>query len=99
MMERAAVVSAMFATWAKAKTPATQFWSAVRDGSDAAGNATRVLQKYLLKTTCRNGGKLSRKNTDAPQIMEVRCRHAWNAWRNNGRTDLKVYGSKIPRVD
>ena len=98
MMERKAVVCAMYLTWKKRKLEATQFWVAVRDGTEQVGSPTRVLQKYLLKTSVASNNTKTSRSEDT-MTMAIRCIHAWNAWRNKGQTDLKVYSKKLPRVD
>ena len=97
--QRSPVVAAMYLSWCKSVSDSTKFWTAVRDGSDSIGTPSRVLNKYLLKTTCRVCGRLpGSKLVDDPSKMNVKCIHAWNAFRKNTTTDLKVFAGKRPAV-
>lgn len=95
-MQRAPVVGAMFDSWNKAKTAATEFWSAVRDESgDSPQKPDRKLARYLLTAGVDMGaGVRSRLRTVTPREMYVKCLHAWNAWRKGETTNLNYYADK-----
>lgn len=94
---RKPVVAAMARTWFKSRVAATEFWEAVKTGSDAdPSSPSRRLRDYLLKSALFAGrGAGSGKKTAFPREMFVKCLHAWNAWRSERTTDLK-YHPKAP---
>lgn len=99
-MRRGAVVAAMFLTWSRSRRAACEFWQAVRDESGAHQKMPdRVLARYLLTKTVKNGSTNSRVTSGVavPREMFVKCIHAWNAWRKDTTTDLKYHAqAKIP---
>jgi hypothetical protein len=94
------VAAAMFHCWRKSQQAATEFWQAVRDGTDPAPTSpSRRLQKYLL--TGSNIGRVSGgvKVLASQREMYVKSLHAWNAYRRGGATDLKYYrNAKVPKT-
>ncbi len=97
---RAPVAGAMFKTWQKSKSAASEFWSAVRDESGPSQNLPdRKLARYLLTVGVNNGVGATRARPVMPREMFVKSIHAWNAWRANEKTELKYYEDKpIPAV-
>lgn len=100
-MWRAAVVSAMYATWQRSKKASNEFWLAVREGTGVSPKVPdRVLNRYLLSHGVgANGGDRKRRKTATASTREmfVKCLHAWNAWRRDTTTDLKYHAQgKIP---
>jgi hypothetical protein len=96
-ISKIAVVSAMFSTWNVSKKAATDFWSAVRDGSTPdVKSADRVLQIYLLENMTK-----TRYNFRADLRADfVRCLKAWNAWRGNETITVLRYSptDSLPKV-
>lgn len=95
-MRRGPVVAAMFATWKKSKSLATEFWTAVRDATGAKPDvADRKLEKYLSAISIR--GNHAGATVVSPREAYCKCVHAWNAWRDGQKTDLKYYpAAKTP---
>lgn len=94
VLHRSGVIAAMFATYNLSPFHASEFWEAVRDGTDPNPDApTRKLQRFLLSTgsnlTYANKGK---KVATAREFM-ARCLTAWNAWRKGIRTELKYFAT------
>lgn len=99
-MRRSSVVGAIYATWSKSQTDARAFWTAVRDATGTNNQSPdRMLNKYLLTTTVRSDAGGQHAKTDTSRAMYVRCLHAWNAWRQDQKTDMRYYeSSPVPRV-
>lgn len=97
---RGPVVAAMATTYWKAKGPAAEFWTAVRDETGTKPSLPdRKLAKLL--TTSGIGLGLGTRKPGRLQMTQrecyVKCIHAWNAWRRSESTDLKYYAdAKIP---
>ena len=97
---RTPVTSAMLKTYEKSKSASDEFWKLVRDETASQGTASRMLARFLIRSTVKNyqGG---RPDSDIVSFREmyVRCVLAWNAWRRGQVTSLKYFpGSKIPSV-
>lgn len=92
---RGPVVAAMFKTFQKAQGAATEFWTAVRDGTGAKPTTPdRRLNKYLLSASVGHGRYTTRLPGRAGRReMFVKCLHAWNAWRKGEDTNLNYYAS------
>jgi hypothetical protein len=100
-IRRSPVVSAIYASWKKAKGPALEFWTAVRDEIDPDPNsASRKLARFLHRagTVARAGTTGSRGVMRAGgREFYVKSLHAWNAWRKNESTNLNYHAdAKIP---
>jgi hypothetical protein len=97
---RAPVVGAAFNTWKKAKGPATDFWTAVRDETGTPPAVPdRKLAHYLLTVGVDSGRGASRVRKSDPREMYVKCLHAWNAWRSGESTSLHYYAeAKVPAI-
>lgn len=97
-MHRVPVVAAMARTWFKAKGPATEFWTKIRDDSDdILGSPTRKLHRWLLTHTLSSNSDKSTKEKATQREMMVRCLHYWNGWRKNTPTDGRYFpNAKIP---
>lgn len=97
---RGPVVGVMYGTWQKAKSDATRFWTAVRDGSgERPTDPDRKLQMYLLMVGMSSGGSTGRTKIVSPREIYVKCIHAWNAWRTDGPTNLKYHpDADIPPI-
>ena len=97
MIRKTGVVAAMFATWGKDQEKSGLFWRRVRDGSASDPNCpTRKLNEYLKALVERSkvGGA-----SDPVYTQYVKCHHAWNAWRNERTTNLKVVkGCPVPKA-
>lgn len=94
---RLPVVAAMVGTWSKAKGPATEFWTQVRDETAASpADPTRKLSRYLL-TSGLKGGINGRARVAGNREVYCKSLRAWNAWRKNEHTDLRYSpDGKIP---
>lgn len=96
---RGPVVNAMYTTFHKAKGPATEFWTLVRDETHQdRDNASRTLARFLSRVgvACGRGAKPGKLLSSARE-MYVKCIHGWNAWRRNQKTDLKYHpDAKLP---
>lgn len=102
LLRRVPVASAMVASYKRAQGAATEFWSAVRDGSDAdRDSVSRVLNRFLMTNSVNSGmGASTRKNPVSFREMYDKCVHAWNAYRA-GKTSLllkHIPDSEPPRV-
>lgn len=97
-LQRQPVIAVMFNTWQKDVKAATSFWQAVRDDSgQSPGCPDRKLSRYLLTAVLQGGGHGA--GGTGIKEMQVKCLHAWNAWRRNIATDLKYYAGKpVPAV-
>lgn len=99
-LARQGTVAAMFATYQKAKGPATTFWEAVRDETgDKPEFPDRKLARYLLTHVADRGRGVSRLKIASTREMYVKSLHAWNAWRRNETTNLNYYPeADVPSV-
>lgn len=100
-LSRLAVVAAMYATYRKAKGPATEFWAAVRDETGVSPSVPdRKLAKYLSSVACVAAGNRARKAAKADnREIYVKCLHSWNAWRKGESTSLNYYvEAKVPAI-
>lgn len=100
-LQRGGVVASMFGSWLKAKKPATEFWTAVRDETGAKPTcADRQLARWLLTTIVRpsTAGSVPRKKMADAREMFARCTYMWNAWRNGAEVKQIKYlpAVKIP---
>lgn len=96
---RSAVVAAMWKTWNKSKTSATEFWMAVRDETGTRPDMPdRKLAKTLLTSKLYMGNRRTGKTPMAPHEMYFRCLSAWNCWRQGGKEPLYKKGTKTPAV-
>ncbi len=99
-IKRSPVAAAMFKTWARDRKASQEFWVLVRDGSGPKHTSPdRKLNKFLLSACVAspNGSSASVRCTQ--REMHVKCLHAWNAWRRNAATDLKVHATAaIPKA-
>lgn len=89
-LRRSAVTAAIYRTYKKDKAAATQFWSAVRDGSEKdSEHPTRKLYRMLIE--CKAGGSEGAESGKqiSSRAMYVKSLHAWNAWRRNTPTNLR----------
>lgn len=92
-LDRSPVGAAMFKTWSKSPTGATEFWTLVRDETHPDVNhPTRVLASFLRDAVVRDSQVRGRKWT--PQAHGTKCIHAWNAYRTGTRTLLKCYDTE-----
>lgn len=85
-VRRRPVVAAMLATFQKAPQIATEFWSAVRDGTGfGSKNDPRLVLRNGLVTSSISTGKgatAEKKSVSAEEIYRW-CIHAWNAFRRD----------------
>ena len=94
-LRRGPVCAAMLMTFKKAPSAARLFWAAVKSGDAPAEGPARRLERLLLDIKTTKNRNLKRKN-DARALLS-RCIHAWNAFRQNRKTDLKYHAdSKVP---
>jgi hypothetical protein len=86
-------MAAIFNTYSKDSIYAKGFWLEVAEDSNPDNtHPTRVLSEFL-KTQV--GLEANRKFS--ARAVYVKCVHAWNAARRNGKTELKLYQtSKLP---
>jgi len=90
---RGPVVAAMFGTWLKSKSAASEFWILVREESHGDPKSpTRKLAKFLNFTGVRANRGTTTSCTE--HEMYVKCIHAWNAWRKDEPTGLQYYADK-----
>lgn len=86
-LSKGVVVAAVMATARKSKDDAAKFWKQVRDGEMLTKNSPAYkLRKYLMGIETIRG--------DSGREMYSKCITAWNAFRDNGSTDLKYYSEK-----
>jgi hypothetical protein len=97
-LARGPVAAAMFGTWLKSQSDASDFWLLTRDDSHPKPNdATRVLSRFLLK--CSVGRRNRTADTASELEVYTRCIHAWNAWRKGESTTLKYFADKpVPAI-
>lgn len=92
-LRRVPVVCAMLATYRLDPVAATKFWTLVRDESHAdAKNASRQLG-YFLRTVVLAGAHASSTGSHkaiSNNDMQDKAVLAWNAWRNNKSTTLRL---------
>jgi predicted 3-demethylubiquinone-9 3-methyltransferase (glyoxalase superfamily) len=109
VLKRAPVIWAMLATWRKNRKDAMKFWRLVATGGGADNKSPdRKLSRYLDQTSVAYGGGVrndARKvgGAEFPEVMHSKCIHAWNAWRKDAPTNLRVYKNpdgtpKLPRA-
>lgn len=86
-LQTASVVAAIYATWKVDPAASNIFWSHVRD-EDHPNNkdATRTICTFL-----RVGAKEEKFKSRA---YYAKCIHAWNAWLDGSKTDLKYFPRK-----
>lgn len=91
--QKGGVGAAIFASWSTSIEAATEFWNLVATESHPENtHQTRVLAKFLRD----NHRGLLDKKFDSQDYYR-KCAAAWNAWRANQRTELKVYrNSPLP---
>jgi hypothetical protein len=96
-LKRASVVYVMMKTWDKDKYAAELFWKSVIDQIDLAANSPMlVLSRYLLTSALGGSSKLRVSNS---REMQVKCIHAWNAYRSGSKTSLKYHpNAPIPKI-
>lgn len=95
-IQRGPVVAAMFATWQKSQKDADLFWIAVRDETGERPDCVdRKLAKYLstINVASGNGGLAPNSRKAQPAEFYAKSIHAWNAWRNGTKSDLKFYAT------
>lgn len=81
---RLAVVASMQKTWETDADDATEFWTELRDDSDAPKNAPqRVLYRWLKDT--KIGARDVVERISEKEVMS-KCLQAWNAWRKKENT-------------
>jgi hypothetical protein len=103
LVSRGPVAAAVFSTFKKAPLKASEFWLAVRDGSDPSPTSTtRTLNKLLMKTAVAYGiGALvgRTKPTMTGREMYAKCVYAWNAWREGREHVVLKYlpAAALPR--
>jgi len=99
-LNRAAVAAAMFATWRKSRSAATEFWNAVREETGTSPDLPdRKLAKWLGQSGVNYGKGAARVKKVGNREFYVKCLHAWNAWRRGETTNLNYYADKkVPAV-
>ena len=100
-MRRQPVVGAMFSTYNKSKSAATEFWTAVRDETGATPDLPdRKLARFLLQMKLAVSGSsagIPKRFRLTPKEFYVKSIKAWNSWRKKEPTDLKYFAeAKIP---
>lgn len=99
-MNRAGVVAAMLGSYQKSQSDSDKFWRLVQNGAaPKANDASRVLQRYLLRTRARTSIASAPKGRETAGFREMlaKCTTAWSAWRKGVATDLKYYhAAKMP---
>jgi hypothetical protein len=91
---REPVFCAIYQTILINQRSARQFWVAVRDGENMPkADPRKRLEVYLRENSYAQGrgGAVARTRKATFHEMYSKCIHAWNAWRENYSTDLKVY--------
>jgi hypothetical protein len=101
-IRRQPVAAAMFGCWLKAKGPATEFWTAVRDETNPdPSSPSRKLARYLHQTIMKGGSSSPNALVKSATAREfyVRSLHAWNAWRKGEPTALRYYAdAPLPKI-
>lgn len=96
-LHRLSVVGAIFGSFKKSQKACQEFWTSVRDETGTSPDSPdRKLAKFLFESTVRTSGIVKRR-VFTQKTVYIKCIHAWNAWRREESTDLKVYeGKPIP---
>lgn len=101
-LTRGAVVAAMFGSYMKNQSQATEFWTAVRDETGTKPNMPdRRLSTFLREKSVSfgAGARMPASMKVSAREVFVKAIHAWNAWRKNETTDLKYHAAcKIPAM-
>jgi hypothetical protein len=97
---RGPVVHAIMLTWEKSQSDSDKFWKQVRDGENLKkSDPTFMLRDYLLSTSVGYGSGAKDARKASSHEMTSKSIAAWNAFRRNGKTDLKYYSVKpIPKA-
>lgn len=99
-LKRVAVIASVLKTWEKHQAMTKTFWFDVRDGENLKKkDPTYKLREFLLThTTIKGRGSHHYRKADDKEI-QVRCIHAWNAFRRGESTLMRFYPDKpIPKV-
>lgn len=97
-MIRMSVFAAMLKTWEKDADAALEFWTEIRDDSDAPKDAPqRVLYRYLVQA--KVGGRDATERVGEKEVLS-KCLQAWNAWRAKEKTVKLKYAkdAALPAV-
>lgn len=101
-MRRMPVVAAIFATYQKAPRLALEFWTAVRDETGPKPDLPdRKLARWLILNSSNVSGSRAAGARYRVKDREffVKCLHAWNAWREDAKTNLQYHAqAPIPAV-
>lgn len=93
-MVRMSVVAAMLKTWEVDPEAANEFWTEIRDDSDAPKNAPqRVLYRYLQ--TAKVGARDASERVGEREVL-AKCLQAWNAYRDKESTVKFRYSKEGP---
>ena len=96
-LKRGACVAAIMATYQKDAEAAITFWTSVVHGEDLKRSMPAcVLRNWLMSTTVDTGrGTLGGKlEVVSSAVIYAKCIVAWNAFRTNKPTKLRIYKDK-----
>lgn len=96
---RGPVVAAMFATFSKNRAESTQFWRAIRDGSDMqAGDVRLKLRNLLMRTSLVGSGtRKGHVGISGSEGMYRACLYTWNATRTGRQLQAIRTSTSGPR--
>jgi len=92
MLRRGPVAGAMFSNYRESPELATEFWTAVRDGTSVSPESPdRVLQRYLMTKNLNIGagvrGGITKKRHVTRQEMHEFCLSSWVKWLEERKAD------------
>ncbi len=98
-MKRRAVIAAMMNTAEKNREAARKFWTDIRDGEVKKTDPSRTLRDFLLGYSVDHGrgSQYSKKATE--KEVYRKCLVAWNAFRKNTTTSLKVFNDSKIKIE
>lgn len=92
ILKRSPVMAAVYATWKKSPIAAESFWTWVKKNShEDKKHPSTVLCEFLKNNEMRTGSGGKSGGTWSDLAFYNKSILAWNAFRENRRTDLKFY--------
>ncbi len=90
-MRRRSIIGAMMITYEKSEKQAMQFWTDVKDGVNLQKKSPALALRDFLK-----GNAVDHERDD--KEVYKKCIVAWNAFRKNESTQLKIFNGTMPKV-
>jgi hypothetical protein len=92
---RQPVIAVMLLTFEKSISDSENFWIPIILGEDLKRDDPRlIIRNWLMRTSVGRGRGASNITAIAStKEMMAKCIHAWNAFRNGGKTGLKYYAN------